>query len=87
MYYGKALGAAGFEGLDRESHATITLALEGGAAGFEAGKFYTVKADAVIRDCAGFIGVDLDGAHGDLFDNQLVSNIWEAIRVDSNDVA
>lgn len=81
-FHGDPLGRDGFQGLDDSQHERCVLPSDASVnAGFQKGKFYTVLSGGVINETSDFLGLDLDGAHGDLLDPELMSRVWEAIDV------
>jgi pimeloyl-ACP methyl ester carboxylesterase len=81
-FHGPLLGRAGFKGLAAPHEHRELRADVGAALGFEKGTFYTVEADAVINSRTKLLLFDLDGAHGDLLDEELLARVWEAADTD-----
>lgn len=82
MFYGPVLGRQGFGQIGHSCDYRILHRNFQDPLTLDKNMFYTVQADAVINECTKFLDIDLDGAHGDLYDPELAHVIWQAAAVD-----
>lgn len=88
MFHAKSLGRHGFLNLEPDKQTTLSIKKgKFGGLGLTKGKFHRLIADEVINETTNHLLIDVDGAHGDLFDEELMAAVIEGmdLRLDNSD--
>jgi hypothetical protein len=85
LFKGKPLGRYGFPDLGEKCLILDMVAGVRTKLGFQNGCFHTIDADPVIKIDGPGDGLQVVGAHSDIFDMELVSCFWEAAETEADD--